>query len=271
MASTMKQFAKRNRTLHSSVKLARLMPRAPSVMPRDLRRAADIFRVLPNTMLPLPALANVYECSRSIERDRVAGSVVECGVWAGGAIGLMTLVNRRYGTLPRMFHLFDSFEGLPQPADEDIDVLDAFRVEHPDLTTDDGRDPNRLVAIGACDTPAYGAGPLEDVNDLFRDVLEVDAARYRIHQGWFQQTIPEAKEEVGPIALLRLDGDWYESTKTCLEGLYDQLVPGGYLILDDYGYFDGCTQAVDEFFSARSIPHNHLVVERWGASIRRSD
>jgi len=200
----------------------------------------------------------------------VPGDVAECGVWAGGAIGLMALVNRRYGRHPRRFHLFDSFEGLPQPAEEDVDVLESFRAEHPELATDDGSDPGRLVAIGACAVPAYGRDPLDDVNDLFQQVLKVDADTYVIHKGWFQDTVPAARAEVGPLALLRLDGDWYESTKTCLEGLFDQLVPGGFLVLDDYGYFSGCTQAVDEFLASRSIPRSELVVEPWGASLRRT-
>jgi O-methyltransferase len=269
MATSIKGMAKRSRTLHSTVKFARLLPGAPTSVPQDPRRAADIFRVLPNTMLPLPALNNVYECCRAIERDGIEGDVAECGVWAGGAIGLMTLVNRRYGLRPRTFHLFDSFEGLPQPSAEDIDVLESFRDEHPELETDDGEHPDELVAIGACAASAYNDGPLDDVTDLFDRVLRVDPARYVIHQGWFQNTIPEVQPDLGPLAILRLDGDWYESTKTCLDGLYDNLVPGGFLILDDYGFFAGCTQAIDEFLEQRSIPRSLLHVEAWGASLRR--
>lgn len=269
MSTNVKHLAKRSRTLHSAVKMAKLLPGLPLRDAHDMGRARDIFRVLPNTMLSLPALVNVHECARTVERDGIEGSVAECGVWAGGAVGLMALVNQRYGVRPRTYHLFDSFEGLPQPAEEDTDVIDSFRDEHPELATDDGLHPDELVAIGACAVPAYGPGPLDDVNDLFGHVLKIPPSSYVIHQGWFQETIPQVRDELGPLAILRLDGDWYESTRTCLEGLYDLITPGGFLILDDYGFFAGCTQAVDEFLPTRGVSPSTLQVEPWGAFLRR--
>ena len=193
MATGPKQLAKRSRTVHSAVKLAKLLPEVPSTAPHDRHRAYDVFRVLPNTMLTLPALVNVYECTRTVERERVEGSIAECGVWAGGAIGLMALANRRHGIRPRTLHLFDSFEGLPQPADKDLDVIDSFRLEHPELDVDDGEHPDELVAIGACAVSAYGEGPLDDVHDLFDRVLHIPEDQYVIHQGWFQDTIPDCR------------------------------------------------------------------------------
>jgi len=72
-------------------------------------------------------------------------------------------------------------------------------------------------------------------------------------KGWFQDTLPEYKDRMGAVALLRLDGDWYESTKCCLENLYDNVVPGGYVIIDDYGALTGCKEAVDDFLNERNI------------------
>lgn len=262
--SNLKQLAKRSRTIHSGVKMAKLAPEVPAAIPGDLRRAHDIFRVLPNTMLTLPALVNVYECVRTVDQEEIPGAIAECGVWAGGAIGLMALANRRYGR-PRQLHLFDSFEGLPQPAEQDLDIVDGFRIEHPELAPDDGT--GELVAIGACAVAAYGDNPLADADDLLDRVLEIPAEQYTIHQGWFQDTVAAA--DAGPLAILRLDGDWYESTRTCLEGLFDYISPGGFLILDDYGFFAGCSQAVDEFLDGRAIPRSDLHVEHWGAWLRR--
>ena len=74
-----------------------------------------------------------------------------------------------------------------------------------------------------------------------------------IKKGWFQDTLPRAKSEIGKVAILRLDGDWYESTKCCLDNLYENVSPGGYVIIDDYGYWEGCRQALDEFLHARKI------------------
>jgi O-methyltransferase len=255
--------------MHSAVKLARLLPEAPKAVLQDRKRAVDIFRVLPNTMLHIPALVNIYECARVVEREAVRGNFAECGVWAGGAIGLMALVDQRYdGGDQRLLHLFDSFEGLPQPTKEDADVFEAYRYKHPDLRDDDGRYSERLAPSGACSVSAYGVDTLQNVTDLFDNVLRVDRRKYVIHRGWFQHTIPKARAQIGPLALLRLDGDWYESTKTCLEGLYDCLTPGGFLIVDDYGFFKGCTQAVNEFIKARAIPISSLNVEPWGCYLR---
>jgi hypothetical protein len=77
--------------------------------------------------------------------------------------------------------------------------------------------------------------------------------RIHIRQGWFQETLPVAKHEIGPIAVLRLDGDWYDSTKVCLENLYDLVTVGGFVLIDDYGYWEGCRRAVDEFLASRKL------------------
>lgn len=268
MIFDIKQLAKRSRMLHSAVKLTKMLPDAAGSMTRDIRRTADIYRVLPNTMLRMSALVNLYECARTLEREGIAGDFAECGVWAGGAVGLMAIVNRRYGTHPRTLHLFDSFEGLPQPTTEDGAIFQGYRSQHPNLVEDDGKHPDRLMAIGACATTAYGGNLLDNTTDLLENVLNLASSNYVVHKGWFQHTVPVASSQINNLALLRLDGDWYESTKTCLEGLYDKMVPGGYLILDDYVFFSGCTQAVDEFLECRSISRDCLTVEPWGAFLR---
>jgi hypothetical protein len=214
-------------------------------------------------MLSAGRLMNAYDCMETVEREQVDGAVAECGVWAGGAIGLMASVNKRHGNPHRVFHLFDSFEGLPQPSVHDVEVVAAFRDDHPELAPDDGSDPAALVAIGAC------ASPLEQVRELFDDVLEIDPRQVVIHQGWFQDTIAAAAETIGPLAILRIDGDWYESTKVCLEGLYDSVVDGGFVIIDDYGYFSGCRKAVDEFFEARGIAPHLVDIDGEGVYLRK--
>lgn len=75
------------------------------------------------------------------------------------------------------------------------------------------------------------------------------------HKGWFQNTVPADKQNIKSIAILRLDGDWYDSTKVCIENLYDKVVPGGFVIFDDYGLYEGCKKAVDEFFESRKESH----------------
>lgn len=164
MSPSVRSTLKRSRTVHSAYKLTRRLPEAPISDWTNLRRTASIFRVLPNTMLSGPRLINAYDAMETVERERIEGAVVECGVWAGGGVGLMASVTKRYQNRRRVFHLFDSFEGLPQPSRKDVDVVDGFGEQHPELAPDDGDESNALVAIGAC------AAPLDEVHRLFFDV-----------------------------------------------------------------------------------------------------
>jgi O-methyltransferase len=225
-------WVKRSRTLHSLAKLARANERVPARQWANISRTVGVLRVLPNTMVPTARLMNAYDCVQFVERDGIEGDVAECGVWEGGCIGLMAYSSERLGG-GRRFHLFDSFQGLPAPSPQDADVAGAKTAE--------------LVPIGAA------VAPRETAESLFYDVLQVDRERVAIHEGWFQDTIPEAARSIDSLAILRLDGDWYESTKVCLEGLYDLVADDGFVIIDDYGCFVGCGQAVDEFFARRGL------------------
>jgi O-methyltransferase len=261
--TSLKNSLKQSRTLHSTYKFARLIREAPLSHWAHLQRTVAIFRVLPNTMVSAPRLMNAYDAVTTVEREEIDGAVVECGVWAGGAIGLMASASKRFDNKDRIFHLFDSFEGLPQPSELDADVIDDFKTKHPDVALDDGDGESGLVAIGAC------AAPLDEVNRLFFDVLDIDPRQVVIHEGWFQDTVPAAAPSIGPIAVLRLDGDWYESTKTCLEGLYDNVVPNGFVLIDDYGMFVGCSRAVDEFIAGRGLSIELIDIDGVGVFFRK--
>ena len=221
-------------------------------------------RVLPDTMLSAPRLFNAWDCVRIVEERGLPGAIVECGVWSGGSVGLMALASAHYGDGTRPLHLFDSFEGLPQPSIHDEDVLPDFEREHGGMGLDDGDDPSVLQAIGAC----QGA-QVDQVRELLEGRLRISPASITIWAGWFQETVPEAAGAIGPIAVLRLDGDWYESTRVCLEGLYDNVIPGGYVIIDDYGTFSGCRQAVDEFFAARGESPALVSIDADGSYLRK--
>ena len=238
----------RCRTLYSLGKLAKMMHQVRLHEWGDLHRLQSLLRVLPNTMVSVRRLINAYECVRTIEEENLAGAIVECGVCSGGCIGLMALASRRYGDKARKFHLFDSFQGLPQPSLHDADVVDAFRSAHPGVEPDDGGDPRQLVPIDVC-----VGGSAEEVELFLFDRLHLDPRQIIMHRGWFQETVPAAKEAMGRVAILRLDGDLYESTRVCLEHLYDLVIEGGFVIIDDYGTFEGCRNAVEEFFSAHNL------------------
>jgi O-methyltransferase len=242
------------------------MRRVPPAQWFDLRRLRAIARVVRNTMVSGPRLINAYECTRIIERDKLPGAIVECGVCHGGCIGLMALASRRYGDGTRILHLFDSFRGLPQPSRHDSDVVDAFRAAHPDVEPDDGRNAAHLQPISVCVGPSA-----ENVRSFLVVDLQVDRPQVVIHEGWFQETAPEAAGRIGPIALLRLDGDLYESTRVCLDHLYDNVVRGGFIIIDDYGTFAGCRKAVDEFFARRGLTVELIDIDGHGVYMRRME
>lgn len=136
----------------------------------------------------------------------------------------------------RDLHLFDSFEGLPEPKQID----GAFAKEY-----SGGRDSGSLQPIDQCK-----AG-LDDVRRLLLDRLRLPNTTF--HVGWFENTVPKDAENLGPIALLRLDGDWYESTKVCMEHLYPKLSRGGILVIDDYYAWEGCQKAIDEYRAMHGI------------------
>lgn len=186
------------------------------------------------TMLSYERLGTLYEQVLFAERQGIPGCLVECGVWRGGAAAIMALASLDAGREPRMLHLFDSFEGLPAArADYDGDVAVAMV----------GRGDGALIASGAW------AADAEKVRQLIVDGLGYPAACIRIHQGWFQDTLPGAIEEIGSVAVLRLDGDWYDSTKVVLENLYPSVTAGGIVVIDDYGVFEGCRRACDEYLA----------------------
>jgi O-methyltransferase len=198
-----------------------------------------------HTMLPYRRLITLYQQAVFCEKNEIQGSYVECGTWKGGAIGLMALANLQHATVRRDLHLFDSFEGLPEP-DEAIDGEKAAQ-----FARDLGARANGKLA------PLEGAfgsvGTLEINKQLLEKVVGYDTNHLHYYKGWFQDTLPRHAADVGDIAILRLDGDWYSSQSVCLDYLYDKVVSGGFVIIDDYGWFDGDRRAVDEFMQRKQI------------------
>lgn len=186
------------------------------------------------TMLSYERLVTLWQQVRYLDRAGVRGSLVECGTWRGGASGMMALAHMASGTPSRALHLFDSFEGLPEPEPEkDGDSA----IEYADQ-----RATGALKSIGQC------VAPLEVNQQLINGTIGYPKALTHYHVGWFQETLPRVTD-IAPIALLRLDGDWYESTKICLEHLYRHVCSRGIVVIDDYGKWQGCRRAIDEFMA----------------------
>lgn len=226
-------------------------PAAEGEKPPGPEIRAMIDRVRGHTMVTLPRLVALVQQVRQCEAAGVPGAFVECGVWKGGCVGLMALANLRYGTARRDLHLFDSFTDICEP-DETVDGERAVR-EARSWTRGGGGAAGRLTPLTGFYDAFGGPGSLEENVALLERSIGYDSGRIHYHQGWFQHTVPRDAATVGPIAILRLDGDWHASTRVCLEHLYEQVVPRGFVIVDDYGTYDGCRRAVDEFLAARGL------------------
>lgn len=210
-------------------------------------------KVFPYTMAGYRRLSNVYALAYHAEKEKLLGDFVECGVWKGGCSAVMAFVADTF-TSGRKIWLFDSFEGLPEPTREDGVLARTYAGE---------RIEGRMRSIDKC------VGPLEDVKKIFFEILQIPKESVVIKKGWFQDTLPVSKNEMGKIAILRLDGDWYESTKVCLENLYDKVVPGGYVIIDDYGHWEGAKRALEEFFQKRNIKPELTKIDYTGVYFRK--
>ena len=214
---------------------------APLGLDDEASVKAAVRAVRDHTMVSLERLVSLWQQVRSLDRDGIPGALVECGVWRGGATGMMALAHLHAGGgATRALHLFDSFAGLPEP----VAALDGAGA----VAYAGQRAEGRLQPIGQC------VGSLAENEDLLLRRIGYPATQVHFHAGWFEETVPRDAAAVGPVALLRLDGDWYASTRTCLAHLYAQVVPGGVVVIDDYGHWPGCRRAVDEFTAGLGTP-----------------
>lgn len=208
---------------------------APSPAPAlpadyDDEARACIHAVRPYTMTSPERLNAVILATRYVTRHGIPGAVVECGVWRGGSMQAVARTLLAAGDPGRDLYLFDTFEGMPPPTDKD--------------RRRDGESAADLLARQSKDRPIWAVASLDDVKEGFR---QIPYPEERIHyvQGRVEDTVPDRAPE--QIAILRLDTDWYASTRHELEYLYPRLVSGGVLLIDDYGWWQGSRDAVDEF------------------------
>jgi len=242
MIERTKAFARSTSVISGLYYLAKVLRDMPVQDWAQLNKLNLFRKTYPNTMVGYARLSNAYELAQLVEQTGLEGALVECGVWKGGCIATMAWVAKQANS-NRSIWLFDSFEGLPVPTELD--------------------GPRAQEYIGR-----YAAS-VEDVEGILFSRLEINRDSVHIVKGWFQDTLPASKDEIGPIAILRLDGDWYESTRCCLENLYDQIVPSGYVILDDYGCWEGCKIATDEFLQHSNISVTLAEIDNKGRFFRK--
>jgi hypothetical protein len=181
-----------------------------------------------HTMIGLRRLENLRHCVEEVLERGVPGDLIETGAWRGGATILMRALLKAHGVTDRTVWVADSFAGVPPP-DAGQYPADAGHTLH---------------------QHAQLAVPLEQVRANFQRYGLLDD-QVRFLPGWFRDTLPQAPIE--RLAVMRLDGDLYESTFVALQSLYGKLSPGGFVIVDDYGCIAACRQAVHDFRDAHGI------------------
>jgi O-methyltransferase len=205
-----------------------------------------------HTMLTEVNKVTLYEQVVYCEKNNIPGSFVECGVWKGGAVGIMALANLKYGQERRNMILFDAFDDICEP-DPSIDGKKALEDVKMLLNKDDLKVTGKREPMKGIYDNLGGHGTIGICNDLLVNTIKYPKEKIVYFEGWFEDTMEENAKNVGEIAILRLDGDWYSSTKVCLENLFDKVVPGGVVIIDDYGFYEGCSKAVNEFLKKKNI------------------
>jgi hypothetical protein len=209
----------------------------------------DLLRVARDyTMVGEARLRSLYQHAKTLCEQDIPGHFVECGVAAGGTSALLAGVINRHSQRDRLLFAFDTFEGMPEPGKWD---------------SHDGQPANESGwGQGTCAAPE---------TSLMKAAAELDATEYvRPVKGLFADTLPAHRDEVGAIALLHVDGDWYQSTLDILENFYEMVSPGGIIQIDDYGYWEGCRKAVKEFEQKRGFQLDLIPIDGTGVWLEKS-
>jgi len=202
-------------------------------------------QVRPYTMTSPQRQVATLDAVEYVVRRGVPGDFVECGVWRGGVVLAMILALQRLGVDDRDLWLFDTFEGMTEPEDVDTSPFD----EPARSTWERARAAGRKAWHWYFDEELTGFG--KEAVEAMLVATGYPPERLHLVQGPVEDTLPS--EGLDRLALLRLDTDWYASTRHELECLYPLLSPGGVLLIDDYGHWDGCRRAVDEFFGGTEV------------------
>lgn len=180
------------------------------------------------TLVSKKRYENFHNLALKISKENIEGTIVECGTYKCGLLASVTAALRELND-DRCVWGFDTFEGIPKSNPIHDGKNSAGRGKNGDL----------LATIDVA-------------RDSFKQ-FKIDEKNIFLIKGLFQDTLKLHVESIGKIAILRLDGDWYESTKVCLDTLYDSVIDGGYIIIDDFGHWEGCRKAVNEFLKNRNI------------------
>lgn len=216
--------------------VVRRRPQTAPALPADLPAAdrAIVEFVRPFTMTSNERLIALIDAVRYVAGNRLPGAIAECGVWKGGSMMAVARTLLSCGDTSRELYLYDTFEGMSAPTEHDKSF--------------DGRP----AAAQLAETPrGEGVWCYSSLAEVKRNLASTGYPSEKIHfiEGKIEETVPAHNPP--PLALLRLDTDWYESTRHELAHLFPLLCEGGVLIIDDYGHWQGARKAVDEFLAAQ--------------------
>lgn len=206
----------------------------------DTQRAI-IEAVTPDTMTSPERILALCEAVSYVCQNRIPGEIVECGVWKGGSMAAIARTLESLDASDRQLWMYDTFEGMSSPTENDVDFQGQM-ANHLMSESDSERSTEKDSIFCECS--------LELVQTTLHKTGYPESL-LRYVKGKVEDTLSAESPE--RIAILRLDTDWYESTRCELEQLFPKLVPGGVLIIDDYGHWQGCRKAVDEYFAENDV------------------
>lgn len=211
----------------------------PSAAPSDERLNAVVEKVRPYTMTSVERITALYDAVKYVIENDIPGAFVECGVWRGGSAMVMLETLKQLGVTDREVYLYDTFEGMPPPTNHDRDLA--------------GQSAASLMAADENNRAASAVWAYCELDDVKANIATLGDNLNVVHfvPGKVEETLPTTAPV--EIALLRLDTDWYESTRHELVHLFPRLVQGGVVIIDDYGHWRGAKQAVDEYIEQHKL------------------
>jgi hypothetical protein len=192
---------------------------------------AIIRAVEPYTMTGTERIHSLIRAVKYIVANEIPGDLVECGVWRGGSVMAMALTLLQLSCKDKRLYLFDTFSGMTEPGDKDVDYLGQYAHDRLEQVRSVSSEEDARAAV-------YSTG--------------YDRSQIHFVRGPVEETIPARAPDL--ISLLRLDTDWYDSTRHELIHLFPRLAPRGVIIVDDYGHWRGARQAVDEYLAQNHIP-----------------
>ena len=205
-------------------------------------------KIRPYTLLSESRLYSLYCLAKQICLDDIPGNFVECGTWKGGTAAMLAFIIKKYSMRSRLLYAFDTFAGMPDPTE--VDKHNGIPANHTGLGAGTLQAPILEGLKLACQAL--------DVNDIVKPI-----------PGLFADTLPQYKSEIGDIALLHADGDWYQSTMDIFNNLFSQVVENAVIQIDDYGFWEGCKKAIHEFEYSQNTTFPLRIIDDTGVWFRQ--